>query len=264
MCKIFFFVLFLLCKAFYINSTLYCNNNYTSLNVAVSSNFNTVYIELKDLFEFKTSVYTKQVTGSTGFLYAQIINGATFDVFLSADFGRPYKLLEAGYTENRFLYTYANGKIVLWSKYGVLHKYRNMIVVFDDFTKHYHIAIPNKDLSPYGFIANKILTRSLCKNLTLDNLVIGENISQTYGFVDVGHVFLGFAALSQLTCLNNITLHSCLFNNKGTIFDILPHVLVLLPTDNIISSRCFFDFTQTYITIKIIQSFGYTVGGDVL
>jgi molybdate transport system substrate-binding protein len=126
------------------------------------------------------------------------------------------------------------------------------------------IAIPNKDLSPYGYIANKILTRSLCKNLTIDNLIIGENIGQTYSFVDIGNVSLGFASLSQLTCLNNIFFHSYIFNTKEIINDLLPHVLVLLPTSNIIFSRCFYDFTQTYITIKITQSFGYTVGPDVL
>lgn len=262
--KIFFFILFTLGSVFYSNCVLCHNKNFNNLNVAVSSNFYITYTELRGMFEFKSSVSTTEVTGSTGFLYAQIINGANYDVFLSADFGRPYKLLEAGYTETRFLYKYANGKVVLWSKCGILHKYQNMVVVFDDFNKQYKIAVPNKDLSPYGFTANKILTRSLCKNLTIDNLIIGENIGQTYSFVDVGNISLGFASLSQLTSLNNILLHSYVFDAKELISDMLAHVLVLLPTNNIVFSRCFYDFVQSYVTIKIIQSFGYTVADDVL
>lgn len=131
-------------------------------------------------------------TASTGKLYAQIVNGAPFDVLLSADADRPRRLeiSGAGVTGTRF--TYAFGTLVLWSRQA--EDCRAALRSGDGG----RIAIANPDTAPYGAAARSYLRQAGLWDALRERLVIGENISQTLQFAASGNARLAFIARSQL------------------------------------------------------------------
>ena len=165
----------------------------TEIRLAVASNFTTVAKTLKFEFE-KQSEHTISLSfASTGKLYAQIKNGAPFDVFLAADAERPELLEREGFViaDNRF--TYALGQLVLWSS-------SQEGVDLDTLSQadFRNLAIANPKLAPYGRAAEQVL-RTLDLNEQLqDRLVFAENVAQAFAFIHTGNADLGFIAKSQL------------------------------------------------------------------
>ena len=162
--------------------------------VAVAANFVPPFREVAMEFE-KTTGHTVQVaSGSSGNFYAQIKNGAPFDVFFSADNERP-KLLEdegLGVKGNRF--TYAIGRLVLWSPDPNLVKGEDTLRV-ESFK---HLAIANPKTAPYGVAAMQAMQKLGVWESLQPRLVMGENLGQTMGFIESGNAELGFLALSQV------------------------------------------------------------------
>lgn len=176
------------------------NATAATIHIAVASNFVGTIKALAEDFEKSTKHKVVIVPGSTGKLYAQIKHGARFDIFLAADTRRP-RLLEQ---ENQALagsrFTYAIGKIVLWSGQGMVVDDQGNVLSGGHFT---HLAIANPKLAPYGKAAQEILnTLGLWSSLR-GKLVRGENIGQTFQFVMSGNAELGFVALSQVLHLHN-------------------------------------------------------------
>ncbi len=164
------------------------------VKVAVAANFTAVMNEIAPAFEADSGHDTVVSYGSTGKLYAQITQGAPFEVFLAADQARPQRLVEAGRAEPAF--TYAIGELVLWSS--------DPDRIGDDGAAvlragdYRYLAIANPKTAPYGAAAVQILEALGLRQATAARLVQGNNIAQTYQFVLTKNAELGFVARSQV------------------------------------------------------------------
>jgi molybdate transport system substrate-binding protein len=162
--------------------------------VAVAANFIGPFREVAMEFE-KTTGHTVQVaSGSSGSFYTQIKNGAPFVVFFSADNERPKLLEEEGLGVKGSRFTYAIGRLVLWSSDPDLMK--------GEYTlrsgKFKHLAIANPKTAPYGAAAMQAMQKLGVWESIQPRLVMGENMGQVLGFVESGNAELGFLALSQV------------------------------------------------------------------
>ncbi|MFA4968838.1 MAG: molybdate ABC transporter substrate-binding protein [Sulfuritalea sp.] len=165
------------------------------VQVAVAANFTAPAKLLAAAFE-KDSGHTAQLSfGATGKFYAQIRNGAPFEVLLSADDTTPARLAQEGAAVAGSRYTYAVGRLVLWSaKPGYVDE-QGAVLQKGDFK---HLAIANPKLAPYGAAAVEALTALKLLEIVQAKFVQGENIAQTHQFVASGNAELGFVALSQV------------------------------------------------------------------
>ncbi len=165
------------------------------LRIAVASNFVDAMDALIEAWERSSGESAVRVTASTGKLYAQIVHGAPFDLFFSADVERPRRLEAEGRSLADTRFTYALGRLVLWSPDEDLVDARGQVLQSDDFR---YLAIANPRLAPYGRAARQLLeTLGLWTSLQ-PKLVRGENIGQTYHFVASGNAELGLVAWSQI------------------------------------------------------------------
>lgn len=160
--------------------------------VAAAANFSTALDRLQKAFEKDTGHRLRISLGSTGKLYAQIVNGAPFDVFLSADEARAAKVVEAGLAPNGARFTYAIGRLVLWRPGG---EAKPEVLASEPVKK---IAIAHPELAPYGTAARETLRALALEAATAGKLVIGENIGQAFAFVGSGNAQAGFVAEAQL------------------------------------------------------------------
>ncbi len=135
-------------------------------------------------------------SGSTGKLYAQIVNGAPFDVFLAADAERPEFLEAAGLIAAGSRKTYAIGHLVLWSRDDDLQGMDCREALQNG--NYRRLALANPDTAPYGAAAREFLKSAGLWETASRRAVFGESISQTLHFVATGNATLGFVALSQL------------------------------------------------------------------
>jgi len=165
------------------------------LRVAVASNFTPVLEELKPQFERQYGHTLALISGASGNHYAQIRNGAPFDLFLAADAERPRLLEEEGKAVAGSRFTYALGKLVLWSADAALVDANGEVLKKGDFA---HIALANPELAPYGAAAQEVLSALGIRERLQSRIVQGDNIAQTLQFVQTGNAQLGFIALSQL------------------------------------------------------------------
>lgn len=165
------------------------------VRVAVAANFSAPADEIGRAFEKATGNHVVISSGSTGKLAAQIQNGAPFDVLLAADAERPALLEKDGAAVARSRFTYARGRLVLWSADAALVDGGGKVLASDRFR---HLAIANPKLAPYGAAAEEVLAGLGLRKQIDPRLVQGEDISQTYQFVASGAAELGFVALSQV------------------------------------------------------------------
>jgi len=169
--------------------------------IALAANFKDAADRLESDFENRTGHQVVLTVGATGKLYAQIVNGAPYDVFLAADQEHPRLLEERTTTIKGSRFTYAVGRLVLWSPdpsrlnadgAGVLNK--------GEFRR---LAIANPDLAPYGAAAKEVLQKLGLWDTLQSKIVIGENIAQSFTFAATGNAELGFVALSSVAALDN-------------------------------------------------------------
>jgi molybdate transport system substrate-binding protein len=165
------------------------------VQVAVAANFTAPMKVIAADFEKATGHKAVLSFGSTGKFYAQIKNGAPFDVFLAADDERPAKLEKENGIVPGSRFTYATGKLVLWSPKADLVDAKGEILKKGDFA---HLAIASPKLAPYGAAAVQTLNKLGLYDALQSKLVIGESIGQTFSFVSTGNAELGFVALSQV------------------------------------------------------------------
>jgi molybdate transport system substrate-binding protein len=175
-----------------------------TVQVAVASNFTPVLEQLEPLFEQQSGHTLTLISGATGNHYAQIVNGAPFDVFLAADAERPKLLENAGKAVAGSTFTYALGKLVLWSADADVVDAGGKVLESESFE---HLAIANPKLAPYGAAAQEALTALGVWEQLQGRLVQGDNIAQTLQFVQTGNAELGFIAQSQLAEVGNLGSH---------------------------------------------------------
>jgi molybdate transport system substrate-binding protein len=163
--------------------------------VAVAANFTQPMNEIATAFEKASGHSAKLSFGSSGKFVAQIENGAPFEVFLSADEEKPAQLEKSKQAVPGSRFTYAIGKLVLWSAKPGFVDDQGAILNGGGFK---HLALADPKLAPYGAAAVEVLkNKGLFEKLT-PLFVFGENISQTHQFVSTGNAELGFIALSQV------------------------------------------------------------------
>jgi molybdate transport system substrate-binding protein len=164
------------------------------LRLAVAANFTDVSRELISLFEKQSAHRVKASYGSTGKLYAQIINGAPFELFLAADSERPARLEEEGMAVAGSRFIYASGKLVLWSADATLFNDGEQFLQDGDYRR---LALANPNTAPYGEAARQVLQRLGLWQQLQGRMVFGDSISQTFQFTATGNAQLGFVAASQ-------------------------------------------------------------------
>lgn len=163
-------------------------------NVAVAANFTDAAKEIAAAFKQKTGDDAVLSFGSTGQLYTQITQDAPFEILLSADAERPHKAVADGLGVADSLFTYAVGKLVLWSRSPDLVKGEETLNA-GNFQK---LSICNPAAAPYGEAAVETMRSLKLEDTLKPKLVVGGNISQAFQFVASGNAELGFVALSQL------------------------------------------------------------------
>ena len=162
---------------------------------AVAANFTAPMQKIAAAFEQDTGHKAVLSFGSTGRFYAQIKNGAPFQVLLSADDETPDRLEKEGAAVAATRFTYATGRLVLWSKQPGVVNDKGEVLRHGRFE---HIAMADPKLAPYGAAAVETLTRMGLMAGLQSKVVQGENIAQAYQFVLTGNAPLGFVALSQV------------------------------------------------------------------
>ena len=163
--------------------------------VAVAANFAEPIKAIAAVLQ-KTSGHTLKIsTGASGAFYTQIKNGAPFDVFLSADNERPEMLEKDGLAQPGTRFTYANGKLVLWSVRPGRVDGQGAVLKAADLGK---VAFANPKTAPYGAAALQVLDKLGLKDALAPKLVQGESIGQTFNFVKTGNADVGFVAMSQV------------------------------------------------------------------
>jgi molybdate transport system substrate-binding protein len=165
------------------------------VQVAVASNFAAPMQKIAAEFEKDTGHKALLSSGATGKFYAQIKNGAPFEVFLAADDQTPARLESEGGIVPGSRFTYAMGKLMLWSAQPGYVDEQGAVLKKGQFQ---HLAIANPKTAPYGAAAVEALTRLGLLDAVRPKLVTGENIAQAHQFVATGNAELGFVALSQV------------------------------------------------------------------
>ena len=166
------------------------------VRAAVASNFLVPLRAVVKSFEKDTRHQVRIISGSTGKLYAQIKQGAPFDVFLAADRERPVLLVKEGLATPDSRFVYAVGRLALWSP-DASRIVDNAAKILND-QNFRHLAIANPKTAPYGRAAREVLMALDAWEKVRPQLVQGENISQTFQFVVSRNAELGFVALSQV------------------------------------------------------------------
>ena len=161
--------------------------------VAVASNFTAPAQAIAAAFEQQTGQRVRLAFGASGKLTAQIVQGAPFEIFLSADQAKPELLVAQGQAVPASRFTYAMGKLVLWTVQDGVEPYQQL-------TQNYsaRLALADPRLAPYGVAAQQTLSSLNLLESTRRQWVMGENISQTWQFVATGNAPLGLVALSQV------------------------------------------------------------------
>jgi molybdate transport system substrate-binding protein len=222
--------------------------------VAVAANFAKPMEQLSADFTQRNGHAIKISTGSSGNFVKQIENGAPFAVFLSADEERPAKLEQEGHGVAGTRYTYAIGRLVLWSrKPGLILNDPAQAINRADV---HHIAIANPDVAPYGRAAMQTLQALGLWDKIQPKLVRGEDIAQTYQWVDTGNTEVGFVALSQVVKNEN----GSRWLVPTELYQPIKQQAVLLKAgENNPAAHAFLTYLRSEPARSIITSFGYAV-----
>jgi len=168
-----------------------------TLTIAVAANFYRPMQEIVSAYEKRSGSRVRLVSGSTGKLYAQIIEGAPFDIFFAADRRRPVKLERKGLILPGSRFTYATGKLVVYTaRHDIALAGRGLSILLDPGVRR--VAIANPKTAPYGRAAMQALKSSGIYQKIKPKLVYGENIGQTFLFVRSQNADLGLVAASSV------------------------------------------------------------------
>lgn len=225
--------------------------------VAVAANFVAPMEKLAEQFYRQYQTKLLLSTGATGQFYAQIKNGAPFELFFAADQVTPSRLVKEGFALAPSQKTYALGKLALWSRQEGLIDAQGQYLKTGSFRK---IALADPALAPYGKAALDILNQlGLHENLRR-KLVMGENIAQTFHFVDTGNAEVGFVALSQIFLEQRLTKGSVWIVPQSMYPEIRQDMVILRAGANNPICQKFQDFILSPTATQIILSHGYGVG----
>lgn len=224
------------------------------VSVAVAANFTAPMQKLAQVFAQRTGHTAVLSFGSTGKLYAQIRNGAPFQVLLSADDTTPGRLEAQGQAVPGTRFTYAVGKLVLWSGQPGLVDAQAAVLKSGNFPR---LALAEPKLAPYGAAAAAALKAlGLLETLT-PRLVYGENIAQAYQFVATGNAPLGFVALSQVFADGRLTGGSAWVVPSSLYKPIRQEAVLLTAGKDQPGTRELLQFLRSDEARALIRAYGY-------
>ena len=223
------------------------------IQVAVASNFAETARQLAAGFEEDSGHRVSLSFGSTGKQYAQIHHGAPFHAWFSADARRPVLLEQEGRSIPGSRFTYALGRLVLWSPRADLVDDQGKVLHRDDFR---YLAVANPRLAPYGLAAKQVLEKLGSWQKLQGRMVRGENIGQTFQFVKSGNAELGFVAASQVLRRNQPARGSFWLPPVELHAPIEQQALLLIDDP---VARAFLEFVRSEEGRSIILANGYEV-----
>jgi len=226
-----------------------------SLQVAVAANFAGTLDAIAQRFEAKTGHKLIIISGATGKFFAQIRNGAPFEVLLSADQETPKKLEDEGFVIQGSRFTYAIGHLVLWSPRPHFVDRDGNILSAGGFK---HLSIANPKTAPYGAAAVSVIRKLGLEKVLAPKWVQGENIAQTHQFILSGNAELGFVSLSQVYKDGQLTSGSAWFIPDSFYQPIRQDAVLLRPGAHNPVAQAFLDYLHTPEALELMASFGYT------
>ncbi|NIA56222.1 molybdate ABC transporter substrate-binding protein [Massilia sp. TW-1] len=226
------------------------------VQVAVAANFTAPMQKIAAAFERDTGHKAVLAFGATGQFYAQIVNGAPFEVLLAADDETPAKLEVEHRTVPGTRFTYATGKLVLWSAQDGYVDGQGQVLKTGDFA---HLAIANPKTAPYGAAAVETLHKLRVYERVQGRLVQGENISQAYQFVGTGNAPLGFVALSQVYRDGKFTSGSGWIVPDNLHAPIRQDAVILAKGATNPAAKALEDYLKSDKAKDIIRSYGYAL-----
>lgn len=231
-----------------------------AIAIAAASDLSSVFPELAARFRRETENPVTFSFGSSGNFFAQIQNGAPFDLFFSADLGYPRELEAAGLAEPGTLQRYATGRIVLWVPAGSrLDVSKGLSVLLDPGVRK--IAIANPRHAPYGRAAVAALRHEKSYERLERKLVLGENIAQTAQFVESGNANAGILALSLVA--------APAMKGRGRYFEIpqahYPPIeqaaVILRSSKHKQTARQFLEYLKKPEIVALLERYGFALPG---
>lgn len=224
--------------------------------VAVAANFTEPMQEIAAAFDKETGNNTVLSFASSGKFFAQIKNGAPFDVFLSADAAKPLALEEAGLSVKDTRFTYAQGALILWSPKADFVDSQSPDVLTNGQFKH--LSLANPKLAPYGTAAIETLKNLGVYEDVAKKIVMGENIAQAYQFVTTHNAQLGFVALSQVMKQGKLSSGSGWIVPKDLYSPIRQDAVLLKKAEQNDAAKALLDYLKSDKALAIIESYGYS------
>lgn len=226
------------------------------VQVAVAANFTAPSQQIAAEFERQTGHHAALSFGATGKFYAQINNGAPFDILLAADDTTPEKLVKEGQGIAASRFTYAVGTLVLWSAKAGLVDDKASILRSGNFNK---LSVANPKTAPYGLAAVETLNKMKLLDALQAKFVQGENIAQTLQFVSTGNADLGFVALSQVFKDGKLNSGSAWIVPADMHEPILQDAVLLNKGKDNPAASAFLEFLKSPYAHAVIKSYGYAL-----
>jgi molybdate transport system substrate-binding protein len=232
-----------------------------SITIAAASDLQAVFPELITRFERDTGIKSTVSFGSSGSFFAQIQNGAPFDLFFSADIDYPRRLGTSGHADADSLYQYAIGRIVLWTRKDTGIDVRPGLTVLKD-PRVRRIAIANPEYAPYGRAAVAALRAEKLYDAVRGKIVLGENLSQTAQLADSGN--------AEVAIIGSALAIGPVLRASGTYAEIpaAAHppieqgAVIVSASKNKDAARSFLAYVKQPDAKALLQRFGFAVPGE--
>jgi len=224
------------------------------VQVAVAANFAGPLAKIAEGFAAATGHAIKPSAGATGKFYAQIVAGAPFEVLIAADDETPKKLIADGHAVVGSDFTYAIGKLVLWSAQPGFVDDQGAVLASSRFT---HLAIANPKVAPYGAAALEVLKARGLAEALVPKLVTAESIAQAYQFVVTGNAEIGFVALSQVAVPGKPVTGSYWLVPSSLYGEIRQDAVLLRTGEKNPAAAALLSYLRSEPAKRVIQEFGY-------
>ncbi len=227
-----------------------------TVQVAVAANFYKPLQQIAKQFEQDTQHKVEISVGSTGKLYAQIINGAPFEVFFAADQVRPSLLVKQGLAVAESQRSYAKGQLVLWSPNTNVVDLQGKVLNSDTFK---HLGICNPKTAPYGAAAVEALEQLGLYSQVQAKLVEGQSVAQTFQQISSGAVELGFVALSQVLVDGEVSQGEAWMVPEQLYSPIKQDVVLLNKGKGNPAAQALVTYLKIQSTQELIKAAGYSI-----
>jgi len=222
--------------------------------VAVAANFAGPLAKIGEGFTASTGHTLKVSAGSTGKFHAQIVAGAPFEVLIAADDETPKKLIAEGHAVAGSNFSYAIGKLVLWSAQPGYVDDQGTVLAAGRFA---HLAVANPQLAPYGAAGLEVLKARGLMDAIAPKLVTAESIAQAHQFIATGNAELGFVALSQVAVPGKPVTGSYWLVPPSLYREIRQDAVLLKAGDKHPAAAALLSYLKSPAAKRVIESYGY-------